>query len=235
MYSKNLYFLMLLLLLFLLGGCSEIKSSDKVTQEITIDKVRNISLSGYGDLILKQSDKEQKLSIETEKDILPYIKARVDGDRLIIKVETKKIRNPQPQITFHVNVKTLNSLMTEGYVMVQDSDIKVDALKLEHRGSGSVKLNLDVANLEIKSQGSISFNLHGAAKNQEIALAGAIKYNALSLQSSTCTLSGSGAVVVMLNCSELIQGELTGASNLIYKESPKMEVSTSIASNVKKY
>ena len=195
--------------------------------------IESFSLDGYGLAHIKQGD-EESLTIATTPEALAHITVKKTGSALTIKVATETMPKPHPDITFNVTAKMLTSLTLQGGI---DFD-----LALAHAKTFNFKAALGpfMGQSSYRCKGSsftlmeASITIQGTAPVQRITLLGSTQYDAQNLMSETCSIEALGATSCTLQCTEKIEGAVSGASSLYYKGDPTMHVQTLGASVVRK-
>src|SRR6266550_6637138 len=91
-----------------IGGSGKI-----ITEPRTVSGFSKVSLSGSGQVVIEQTGMES-LTVTTDDNLLPYIKAEVHGDTL--ELGSKEMTNIRPtdDIIFKLTVKNLDELHVSG-------------------------------------------------------------------------------------------------------------------------
>src|SRR5262245_27179722 len=87
-------------------------SGHVITESLAVSDFTEVDFSGFGELTLVQGESES-LTIETDDNLLPYIKTTVSQGTLAIGFDegpTTPILRPTDSIRYQLTVKTLTAL-----------------------------------------------------------------------------------------------------------------------------
>lgn len=211
-------------------------SGNVVTEERPVRDFTAVNFTGFGELTLIQGETEA-LTIETDDNLLPYIKTTVDQGTLTIGFDdglSIPLFKPTQSIRYQLTVKTLTVLELSGAGTVVAAPLTTDHLTLVESGAGAIKLaNLTADAITVEMSGAGSVDLAGAVTQQTVVLSGLGNYEAsdLASQITEVTLSGAGEATVW--ASEQLDAEMSGAGSISYYGSPQTNVSSSGIGNVK--
>ena len=119
------------------------------TEERDVSDFDEVHLSGIGNLIIEQGDKES-LIIEAEDNIIPLIKSEVSGDRLTIGFKRGFNFIPTKNIKLYLMVIDLDSISLSGAGDIDCDKFDTDKLELEISGTGDIDFNIVAEGIEIK-------------------------------------------------------------------------------------
>ncbi|MEZ4869510.1 MAG: head GIN domain-containing protein [Caldilineaceae bacterium] len=222
-----------LLVVLLVTGCGfQIVngSGTVVTEERPVNDFTRVDFTGFGELTLVQGDHEA-LTIETDDNLLPYIKTTVNEGTLTIGFARRiwlPLVRPTQSIRYRLTVKSLDHLDFSGAGTVMAATLHVDNLTLVESGAAEINLPALTANaLTVKMSGSGSVVLAGEVTSQTVELSGLGAYAAgdLASQSAQINLSGAGAATVWVR--EQLDAEMSGAGAIRYYGSPQTNTSSS--------
>ncbi|MBI4709105.1 MAG: DUF2807 domain-containing protein [Candidatus Portnoybacteria bacterium] len=200
-------------------------SGNVITEEREVADFDKIYLSGLGNLIIEQGDKES-LKIEAEDNIIPKISTRVSDKALEIKYERFWpwfFIKPQKQVNFYITVKDINKVSISGSGSVSAANLKTNSLEVLITGSGKANLNVEAENLKSTISGSGDFSLSGKATNQEISISGSGNYEAKNLESKKADIKISGAGKAQIRVQEKLDITISGSGEVSYIGNPQID------------
>jgi hypothetical protein len=214
----------------LMAGCSwfgkEIVGSGNIASETRpLPEFHSISLSGQGKIVIYEGD-TGTIKVESEDNLLPYIKTEVSGGVLRIEQNTGEVfesLKPTKPITFYVTAKNLDEIILSGTGQVEaNHKIVGKSLVVNVSGAGKVDLEIAVEKLSANIAGSAEYNLKGTAEEQDIRISGAALYNAPDLNSKRVKVDISGYGKVNIDAEDSLDINLSGNGSVYYKGSPKI-------------
>lgn len=222
---------------FLTSCAGVVFGSGNVKEETRdVHDFNSVSLSGMGDLIIKQGNKES-LRIEAEDNILPEITTMVNNGQLTIDYKSSgfPIRIvPKRPITFFLTVKNLSEIDLSGSANIKDSKLNANTLLISTSGSSDVTINVKAKELICRSSGSSRFNMSGAVDRQQVDISGSATYTAADLASKTCFIDISGSGNGSVNVSNLLDVRISGSGDVSYIGNPTVRQSISGSGTVRK-
>ncbi len=226
--SRRILIPIFILMALLSGACGvsvnlniDRGSGNVITEKRSVSGFDQLVLSGIGDVDLTQGSSDS-LEIEAEDNIIPYIKTEVSGGVLRISFERKSIFPTKP-IKFHLTMRDIHVLDTQGVSNVTAKQIKTDQLRVNISGTGSVNMNELTANqLMLNVSGAGSFTSGGVVADQKIVMSGAGNYNGEDIQSKTAdiTISGLGRAVCWVT--DNLNVTISGTGGVDYYGSPEV-------------
>lgn len=216
------------------GPAKRIKGSGNVIKETRDLKSFNaIDVGGAFEIELIKSN-DEKIIIETDDNIMPYIKTEVKGGELEID-NTKDINNPS-ELRLIIYYKSLEEIEISGAASLYSSDVlEATNFEMECSGASEVTLKLKVDSMEGDFSGASKLEFEGTVKSAEFDLSGATVLRAYGLEINDLELDASGAAVVKVLVIERLGIEASGASSVRYKGDPSIKLNgVSGASSVRK-
>jgi len=239
--------LSILILSLALQGCvgTVVRGSGRLGQEErSVSGFHEVALAGQGTLHIEVG-RQEALRIEAEKNLMRYLKAQVDDDRLRIGIQNGvTLRNTQP-IHYYLTVTDLDTLVLSGSGTILAPDLEANSFAVTISGSGNIEMDdleandvrfrisgsgdlavekLDAEVLEVRLSGSGDLEVaDGEAKEQAITISGAGKYVARELESedTTARVTGSGTATVQV--SESLDAHVSGSGNVNYLGQPVID------------
>jgi hypothetical protein len=217
--------------MLLLTACSMgvINGSGNIRSEARpVGDFSAVNFSGFGEMTLVQGE-SNALTIETDDNLLPYIKTRVSQGTLTISFDDGlSLLRPSDSIRYKLSVKTLNAFDLSGAGTVESSKLSTDQLTLTESGAGKLKIHhLAASKLIVDMSGAGTMELAGKVASQTVEMSGLGGYQAgdLSSQRAKVSLSGAGEMTVWV--SEQLEVDLSGAGRVNYYGSPQTNQSSS--------
>ncbi len=168
-------------------------------------------------------DTSYAVVIESDQNLIPYIRTRMSGKTLIVDNGTRKcLRSEYPiRITVYAPEIRLMSLVGSG--MISAESVYGDELRLELEGSGYIDLRgIDVLDLEVLITGSGDVTLWGTSKLAEYTITGSGTISAQNLVSEICTseISGSGEIYCL--ATQKLNAFISGSGTIYYRGDPSV-------------
>ncbi|WP_414468466.1 head GIN domain-containing protein [Methanobacterium sp. ACI-7] len=235
MFKKYIIAIFLIFALVAVSGCinqNSMGSGKVINESRDVSNFNQIDINGVGELIITQGDKES-LIIETDDNIMPYIKTIVNANKLAIDFNNS-MPLPTQSIKFYVTVKDINSITTSGSGKISSNNLKANDLTINIKGSGESNLsNLNAQTLKIIISGASRFIVSGTVNDQNIDISGAGEYNANSLTSKTATISINGAGRSTIKVSDTLNAKINGGGEILYIGNPQVNQQINGAGNIK--
>lgn len=194
-------------------GFDGVKGSGNVRSEKrTVSGFNKVRAGGAVQLeIAAQND--FSLEVESDDNLLPYIKTEIDGTNLKIFTEGKiKTKNP---IRIRISMPELVGLDVSGASNAAVSGVKAKAFDLE--ASGASKINID-----------------GEVEILVIEASGASKIDAENLKTQEAVADTSGASKIVVSPTVKLKADASGASTIYYTGEPEsIDKNSSGASSIK--
>lgn len=202
---RTMRFLMIgLVFVGLLAACTTVEgpvdivrgSGNVVTEERPLSGFTAVSLQGVGRLEIDQTGSES-VSITTDDNLLPYIETRVRGSKLIISIQEKTTFNDVTELTYHVTVKTVDSLEVDG--------------------AGEIEVvHLDGEEWQTQLDGGGKITVSGKVTRQDVEINGFGVYNAEDLTCQEAKVQQNGAGMVVVQVSDQLDVTIEGVGTVEY-------------------
>lgn len=192
-----------MILLFLATSCWHgrgVRGSGIIDEEVRqTSDFTMIELNGAYSVEIEQAD-ENKITIIAEDNILPLVKTKVRGDKLII--ENKRSISPREEIIVKIKVKKLERLESSGANDVYATKIECDRFDVDMSGASSIELEgkVDIFNIDLSGAGSIK---------------------AKDLIANEVRIDLSGASSASVYAKKKIRGDLSGVGSIDYYGDPE--------------
>lgn len=190
---KKTIVLLLLCLLTLSGWAQKRETRDVPT-------FTRINFRTPGKVLLRQGS-PQKVEIEGPAEMLEEIKTIVDGNQLNIGPEKDGWNwsswKSTDRVTVYITVREIDGLSVSGSgELIAETKITTSNLRLAVSGSGSLKVDIDAADVTANVSGSGDIEIKGKCKSLEsdISGSGEVIFDATVADATYFRISGSGKV-----------------------------------------
>lgn len=195
-----------------------------------------IRVGGAFEVILKQGA-TQEVIVETESDVMQYIRTEVSGG--VLEIGTKKApphwMHDVDVLKVYVTCKDLDLLDLSGAVEIRtEGRITTPKLDMQVSGAAESKLDLAAQALDLNLSGASELTFSGTAGEVRIDASGASEVSAYDMVMTNLTLYGSGAVESKVNVSGALKANMSGACSVRYKGNPRVESHSSGACDLKR-
>lgn len=211
-------------------------SGDILVEDRQVSGFDKISIEGAGRIILTQEDKES-LTVETDDNLMKYIRTEVVGDTLEIGFEDDVVfssgggriaLDPTDGFIFRISVKDLEAVSVSGAADIEMEKIKTEQLDISLSGAGQVSVDdLDAGSLNVLISGAGDVNLVGRVDDQVVRLSGLGRYQAFDLESQEASITISGAGGANVWVIESLDVTISGAGDVKYYGDPSVNPSIS--------
>lgn len=207
-------------------------SGTSATENRDVSGFDQVSLSGMGDVNIVQGN-EEKLTVEADDNIIPYITTEVVNGELRIGFKPNVNVIPHEAIRFDLTLKNLKNLSVSGAANVVSTALKSDTLSFSVSGAGKIDMKgLDLQSLTVNSSGAGTFTLAGSTNTQKITISGTGNYQAGDLKSNTANITVSGAGNSTLWTTNDLTVHISGLGKVDYYGKPNLSKEISGAGNV---
>jgi hypothetical protein len=206
-------------------------SGDVVIENRTVSGFDKILVEGTGRIILTQGDTES-LTVETDDNLMKYIRTEVKGDTLEVGFEDDVVfssgrgriaLDPTDGFVFRISVIDLQAISVSGAADIEMEKIKTEQFDINLSGAGQVSVDdLDASSLNILVSGAGDVDLAGRVETQVVRLSGLGRYQAFNLESQEAdvTISGAGGANVWVT--ESLDVSISGAGDVKYYGDPSV-------------
>lgn len=209
--------------LFLLTSCLDINSikgdGQITTKSYDVESFESVEVSGFYEVMLIQGD-EESVEVETDQNLLDYIRIFNDGKRLIIESEESLSSDHGVQVT--VFYKNLHNIYSSGASEVKSrGTMEGEQLKVNMAGAGAIEVDVDAESLDVNISGAGLIKLSGTTHTQYLDLSGAGKLDAFELVSEECYVNLSGVGEAEVYVTERLNATVSGIGNVKYRGNPQ--------------
>ncbi|HSG43337.1 MAG TPA: head GIN domain-containing protein [Anaerolineales bacterium] len=200
-------------------------SGNVILESWKVNSFDHIVLSGSGVVIITQNG-EESLRVETDDNVMEYIKADVKDGTLHIGFNDGINMISTTRLIFYVGVDNLNSLTILGSGNIETKRLEANRLKVEIYGSGNVQVaDMVVENFETDIYGSGSIQLAGEVDTQIVTINGSGKYLAGEVCSKQVSVWVNGSGDSMICALDMLEVIITGSGSVKYYNNPMVNFS----------
>jgi hypothetical protein len=223
----------ILFLTIVFSHISQASSLKTATKNYTVKEFSNLKVISAFQVEYIYSD-ENKVSVEIDEDVAKNLFVGNSGNTLIIKLKDCNYCKTHT-LKAKVYGKSLSginisgaSTFTSNYVFNENN------MSIKTSGASKVSINLKTTELDIDISGASKVIVSGNAIHQTIEASGASNYNAEKCNSNNVHINATGASKVIIDCTETLDADASGASSIRYISKPKtINQNTSGASSVR--
>jgi len=219
----------------LLGGWRVVRGSGRVVEEEReVSGFTGVALNGVGHLTIERGDTE-RLRIEAEDNLLPYIETQISGGVLEIGQRTNVNLWPKRPINFYLTVVNLESVAVSGSGQVEAPVLEAERFSLAISGSGDAKMDgLDTQELTVQISGSGKVDIAGGkADKQDVSISGSGRYTARDLESMDAQVRISGSGSATIRVSDNLDVTVSGSGDVQYLGRPRIQQAVSGSGKVR--
>ena len=227
--------LVMLSALFTLQACDLIQNSvrgsgDVTRVEIPFSGINGVSLTTQGELVI-EIGAEEKLIIEAQENLQPYIEANLANGKLTIETREGYNLNPTKPIRYLLTVKSIEFLTVTSSGSIDAPALEVDQFQVKITSSGDINLESLIAetlDVSLTSSGDLEIAA-GQVETQEVHISSSGNYTAgdLRSQEAEVDITSSGDVTVWVT--DRLEVNISSSGDVSYYGSP--EVKTEITSS----
>ncbi|HEY6977457.1 MAG TPA: head GIN domain-containing protein [Chitinophagaceae bacterium] len=175
-------------------------SGNIITKDISVQPFDAIKASGLYELVLSQGDKES-VKIEADDNLQSLFSVSNSGSTLVVDMPKLKDQNinfknkddESLKLKVYVTFKKLKSIDVGVVGNVRSATpLKFDALEIESKNVGNVKLQLSANKLNVENKGVGNLTLSGTATNVTIKNSGVGQFDGEDLVVQTMDIENSG-------------------------------------------
>lgn len=156
----------------------------------------------------------RQVTVETDANILPYIRTEVRGGTLVLGMEPGASINPT-RLVYRITAPDLRSVAIAGSGDIRlESPIAADRFDVSIAGSGDVEgdVTADEVSVEIRGSGSVSLAGTATSGRFEIYGSGDIDVGNLAVEDARAVIRGSGSVT--LEVSRTLDVDIAGSGDV---------------------
>jgi hypothetical protein len=225
------------------------------TETRPVSGFSKLRIQGYGEVILTQGEQES-LTIQADKYILQRIRSIVRDRRLTLGFDLawwewitwwiNWMTVSDRSIRYQIGMKKVESLASEGSVVLKSGPILAEGLKLSVSGSAEVEIEriqalnceivvsgsseieirqIECGELTTRINGSGEIELAGQAGQHTMRVSGSGKIEAQDLETRVTDIHVSGSATALVNAVEQLGVQISGAGTVRYRGDPQVSQS----------
>jgi hypothetical protein len=232
---KNI-FLLSLVILVSMTSCRWEKGSGHIRQETrTVSAFKNIDVSGAIDVYVKQ-DSSSTVKIDADDNILQYVEVETKGSTLEIYTSGGITLRPTRKIKVYISSPSFEEFRISGASSItSENEINsTNHIVLQISGASEGRLNVSAPLVGVEATGASSATVTGRTKDFKAVASGASKIRGFDLLTENTNVNVSGASHAEVYASVSLNGNASGASQVVYMGKAEDRVDESGASHVRK-
>lgn len=170
--------------------------------------------------------------ITGDENVVPLIKTRMDGDKLIVENDENKPFRFTAPVTLTLTSDSWRGIVVSGNDVETIDTISADYFELESNGAGRLNIKLMAQRLETTIRGSSNIYISGQAEKAEISITGAGEFRGEEFLIQNAEANLSGASNAYLNVEKYLDATAYGASEVFYLGNPEVKKSIAGAGGV---
>jgi hypothetical protein len=228
--SPILYIITGLFLVLILSACGTetIEGSGIVVRENReVRDFEEIEIEGIGEVLISQGE-DEALSIQTDNNLLEYIRTKVSGNTLRITFVRQKNLVPSSSILFYIYLKDLTRIESTGAGIIRSNALSTDELEINSSGLAKIDIRaLSSVDLSVNITGAGDIELSGKVEKQNIEMSGVGNYTASNLESQDTVIKLSGIGNAVLWVERSLEVEIQGKGDVSYLGNPEVDYNDS--------
>ena len=183
-----------------------------------------------------RQDADTRVSIEADENLMSYIEAYTEGEKLVVREKRGFNLNPSKDITIYVASPsyTVIDVSGSGDVISENAITGNDELKTSISGSGNLKLRVNVPSLKSHISGSGSVGFSGESKNFDLSISGSANAHCFDLVSDNVSISISGSSDAQVTANQKLDVSVSGSGSVRYKGNASVNQRVSGSGEVRK-
>ncbi len=166
-------------------------------------------------------DSVYSVIVETDQNLLPYIRTRISGSTLIVDNGTQKCLRSEYPIRIYVHTPEIRLMRLTGSGMISAESVYGDELRLEIEGSGKIDVTgIDVLDLFVLITGSGDVVLWGSSVDGDYTITGSGNINARNVVTETSGAEISGSGTIYCHATESLDAIISGSGTIYYAGDP---------------
>ncbi len=173
-------------------------SGNVVTEKRDVSDFKAIEVSGLFKVEIV-AQKDYSLEIETDDNILEFVKTTVEDGVLTIQKKGSSFKNFKA--TIRISAPEIDRLEVSGVTKTSLTDVNGESLKIDLSGASKIEVSGEVTDLKV--------DMNGASK-----------IDAKDLKAENVSIDGSGASRAYVSARGKLSSDLSGASKVSYYGDP---------------
>ena len=228
--NKRTCFSLLVLLstLFSLTSCVIIPNTirgtgDLVSVEVPVPGISEVVLTTHGEMVIQLGD-DEKLIIEAQENLQPYLETRQVNGRLTIESKDGFNLDPTKPIRYLLTVKNIHSLTVTSVGGITAPALEADQFQVKISSAGDIyieSLIADSLEVSLSSVGDLKI-AGGQVETQDVRISSAGNYTAGDLRSQQAEVHVSSSGDVILWTTDRLDVSISSSGDVSYYGSPQV-------------
>lgn len=212
--------LSLVLLLIGLKNTLIIGDGTSYQNERFLESFNSVQYNGRGKIRIVTGETNM-IQVVCDKNLLPYLKTEIKGEKLRIYFSKRVKTNVLPE--FLITLKTLKRLNLSGSIQLESTALlNAQTASIFLKGNCSALLNLQGEELQLKQSGSSVIQLTGNLKKCKLLSHGAAVIDGSDLKIEEATVKIQGSSRCSINPTMILNGEIKGSGVIEYQNTPEV-------------
>jgi hypothetical protein len=188
-----------------------------------VSDVRNVSsatkIKVMGDMDVIVASGATSVKVETDENIIPYIRTEMDGDWLEIKTENNLNINTDKPVRVYITTPRITDIEVTGSGNVT-TESKFDAdnkIGFSITGSGDITFNVNAPRIDANITGSGTLHISGETRDVSINVAGSGNYEGRDLKAENAKVTIAGSGDANLFADQNLQVKIMGSGSVKYR------------------
>lgn len=189
-----------------------------VKESITLESLKGIDLGFFGDVVLTPGN-TQKITLEGQKNIIDIISRKVKNGIWDISFD-KNVKDAK-QVTVYITLPGLEDVGMNGSGSIRSTGkfSGLNELNIYLSGSGNIQFEYEAKETNVSLSGSGKIDLKGASKEINISISGSGNVKGNDLQTEDCRVSISGSGDASVQANKNLVAEIAGSGDISYSGS----------------
>ncbi|MDP4283645.1 MAG: head GIN domain-containing protein [Bacteroidota bacterium] len=196
-------------------GDGHVKKENREVSEFT-----SLASGGSMDIQIAYGN-SNTITVEADKNLLPYIETSVEDGRLSIKSKKNVNLKTRSKIVVNVSMTKISSLQQSGSGNINGKGefTNEGETTISTSGSGNIDLTFGTfKNLALNISGSGNMNLKGGATNNiDAKISGSGNIDCLNISSNDVNVKIAGSGNIKVFAQNSIDAKISGSGNVFYK------------------
>lgn len=197
--------------------------TDGFTSTYEFRNFNSVDLNDFFKVDIVHSD-DFEVVLNSKKDVLDNVNLAMEGNELKVsfKDSYKTWLNEAERIDIYISMPDLESLSLSGASEAKVSGFEEDFVYMELSGASFSAMDITVDELKVKMDGASKMELTGSGNVLRMELSGAANFQGYDFIVKNAIVELSGVASARLNATEELELDMSAASQVRYKGSPKV-------------
>ncbi|MFN3234141.1 MAG: GIN domain-containing protein [Gammaproteobacteria bacterium] len=207
-----------------LSGCDQkvVSGNERIsTEKRTLkDQYTKLNISGLYRVNIYANDNSDKIKLEADNNLFPFIHTTVKHDTLFIRNRHKTTLKPSQPMHIDINHRNIDDVNYRGKGSVDIHSIRANKLRVAHYGTGSCYVKGHIKELTVEINGKGSCQLTGSANQSLFVLKGKGGINAMNMVIKNARVEINGNGDVYIDAKKTLNVTINGNGSVRYAGHP---------------